>query len=159
MQAAGQVADGFAGFHRRPSQNDPLDVAGLESFDGFGYRKICLPCAGRPQCQHHVIAVEGFDESALCISLRADVPDVSLVPMFAKLAARAHFPGSDIRVQCTDIALFRDGTAGRLLGHLDLMFILGIARNEKCSREGCINELRVWAIGRTVRARDHLQRV
>ena len=98
-----------------------------------------------------MIAVEGFDESALCISLRADVLDVSLVPMFAGLAARAHFPGSDIRVQCINIALVRDETAGRLLGHLDFMFILGIARNEKCSREGCINELRVWAVGRTVR--------
>ena len=68
---AGQEAEPLAGLHRRPRQDDAVDLLALEQLDGMGDREPGLAGAGGAGAEHQLMALERADIGVLRGGARA----------------------------------------------------------------------------------------
>ena len=72
VQRAGQEAEPLAGLDRRPGQDDPVDLLGLQRLDGLGHRQVGLAGAGRADAEDDRVLVDGVDVALLVERLGPD---------------------------------------------------------------------------------------
>ena len=65
LQIARQKTERFAGFDRRPRQNNPADLFLLQRRHGHRHGEIGLARAGRPDAEDDVVFLNRFDIIAL----------------------------------------------------------------------------------------------
>ena len=114
-------------YQEQPVQGSVPHIANRRDLDRPGWAER----------QHQVKGIDCFDKLALHLCLWTATRNISVIPIPKRLSAWSHFPRPDIGLQYKGVALF-DGTASRLLGHLDRLRFVEIAENKKCSHKGCI---------------------
>ena len=72
LQRSGQESQTLAGFHRGPRQNNAVHLLVQQRGDGHGNRQVRLAGAGRPDAEHHVMALDRFQIAALIRTLGLD---------------------------------------------------------------------------------------
>ena len=71
-QRAGQVAEPLPRLDRRPGEDDPVDVLGLQRLHGLGHREVGLAGAGGADAEDDRVLVDGVDVPLLVQRLRPD---------------------------------------------------------------------------------------
>ena len=72
VQRAGQEAEPLPGLHRRPGQDDPVDLLGLQRLHRLGHRQVGLAGAGRADREHDRVLVDRVDVPLLVQRLGPD---------------------------------------------------------------------------------------
>ena len=72
LQVAGQKAEPLPGLHRRPGEDDALDVLGLQGGDRHRYRQVGLAGPGGADAEGDVVLGDGLDVAALPRGLGAE---------------------------------------------------------------------------------------
>jgi hypothetical protein len=68
----GQVAEALAGLDRRPRQDDPSDLAGVERLDGRRHGQVGLARPGRAEPEYEVGRADRLDVAPLVLAPRQD---------------------------------------------------------------------------------------
>ena len=71
LQVAGQEPQALAGLDRGAAQHDAFDAAGLQHGHRLRHGEIGLAGAGRPEREHHFVALQGFHVGKLARAARA----------------------------------------------------------------------------------------
>ena len=74
VQRAGQEAEPLPGLHRRPGQDDPVDLLGLQRLDRLGHGQVGLAGAGRADAEDDRVLVDGVHVALLVERLGPDRP-------------------------------------------------------------------------------------
>ena len=68
----GRKPEPLAGLDRRPGQDDPVDLLGLQRLHGLGHRQVGLAGAGRADAEDDRVLVDRVDVALLVQRLRPD---------------------------------------------------------------------------------------
>ena len=98
FEVAGQEAQAFAGFDGGPGQDDPFDLAVLQSPDGQGDGNIGLAGAGRSDGKDQITVEVGLDHLLLGLVAGPDGFPVRSVDDDG-IAAEAELPGGILAVE------------------------------------------------------------
>ena len=104
-QVAGEEAQALAGLDRRPGQDDPVDLAGLQGLHGQGHGQIGLAGAGRADPEGDDVGGDGVGVLLLPAGLRTDGP----APGRAQQLGGEDLGGADVVVHHVDGPVHLDG--------------------------------------------------
>src|SRR5207248_3056228 len=72
VQGAGQETQPLPRLDRRPGQDDPVDLLGLQRLHRLGHGQVSLPGAGGPDAEHDRVAIDRIDVALLVQRLGPD---------------------------------------------------------------------------------------
>ena len=120
VERAGQEAEPLARLDRRPGQDDPVDLLGLQRLHRLGHRQVGLAGAGRADAEDDGVLVDRVDVALLAQRLGADG-----APAPGEDVERQHLGGplGGALLEHADGA--PDGVGGQRLALLDQLEQLG----------------------------------